>query len=99
MSTSPVATDDFARFLQSSLFGTSYSIDSLTSSYGETQIEVHMYFAESICADLAAGINESQLREIRASEEVMGDPSLDADIPKYVEAIFSAAKTYVCPQN
>ena len=95
--TSRSSTAEFARFLQSSLARTSYSIDSLTSPYGKAQIQAHTYFAESICKDLRSGRNEDELRAIRAREEVMGDPSLDKDIPKYVDAIFEAAKTYVCP--
>lgn len=55
------------------------------------------YSAESICRDLGFGKDESELRRVMASVEILGDPSLDKDIPVYVDAIFEAAKTYVCP--
>ena len=94
---SPALTLEFMQFLTRKLAGTSYSINSLTTPFGKAQIQSYTYSAESICRDLGSGKDERELRRVMASIEILGDPSLDKDIPVYVDAIFEAAKTYVCP--
>lgn len=91
------ATDEFMQFLRTTLVGTSYSIESQTTPFGKAQVETLTYLADNICCDLGAGTSESQMREELAENEKLGDPSLDKDIPMFVEAIFSAATIYVCP--
>lgn len=94
---SPALTAEFMQFLTRKLAGTSYSIDSLTTPFGKAQIQTYTYSAESVCRDLGSGKDESELRQVMSSIEILGDPSLDKDVPVYVDAIFEAAKTYVCP--
>lgn len=93
----PFPTTDFMTFLKRALMGTSYSIESPTTPFGKVQIESSIYRAREICRDLGTGASESQLRNELAENEKLGDPSLDRDIPVYVDAVFEAAKTFVCP--
>ena len=93
----PFPTTDFMAFLRRKLMGTSYSIESPTTPFGKIQIESSIYRVREICRDLGTGASESQMREELSENEMLGDPTLDRDIPVYVDAVFEAAKTFVCP--
>lgn len=91
------SVDELMEYLRVRLVGTSYSIESPTTPFGQAQIETSSYFAEEVCRELRAGITETDVRIGIRQREWMGEPNLDRDIPTYVEAIVGAAKTFICP--
>jgi hypothetical protein len=85
--------------MEAALDGTSYSYGRPGSLAWETSARLYEFEAESICEELADGADEATLRAATAEEEKLGDPEIDQDVPVYVDAIYTAARIHVCPDD
>ena len=41
---------------------------------------------------------ETPLRAEKAENELLGDPELDQEMPVYLDAVFEAARAFICPE-
>jgi hypothetical protein len=95
----PYDVSAFNSFMEAAVSGTSYEFGARGTPSWDTSAKVMQWTAEAICGDLAAGRSESDLRTEMAENERLGDPALDRDIPTFIDAIFEAARTFICPSS
>ena len=85
----PSAIEGYRSFVEIRVKNTSYE--------GDIYMPALVAVGQAICEDLASGMSRDETFDWWESRQYVGDPALDKDIPKVMNAVFNGATKYFCP--